>query len=405
MRLADEHSRHLTYCMNVHPGITLDEVEENLTTWLPPLKQRFAPDAPFGVGLRLAGEASREALEGDRLQRLKTLLDDLGLYVFTMNGFPYGPFHGEAVKGNVHAPDWRDDERVEYTLRLIEILAVLLPDDVEDGGISTSPFTYKPWVDVDDPAMWELFVTNTVRVAERLARVHQETGKLIHLDIEPEPDGLLGDGAELIRFFDEWLLPQGVPLLAERLGLDQDATRTVMLNHIQVCFDTCHVGVAYERPRELLAQYAERGIKVGKIQVSSALRIDLPIDVSARDEIGFGLAAFDEPVYLHQVIQRNTDGSFTRYADLPDALPNVADPEAEEWRVHFHVPIFVEHYGTFGSTQETITETFEVLAEQGFTNHLEIETYTWDVLPDDMKQDHVDSISRELEWVINHVAI
>jgi hypothetical protein len=179
LRLADEHSRHLTYCMNVHPGLTLDEVEENLKTHLPPLKQRFAPEHPFGVGLRLAGEASREALEGDRLAHLRAWLDDNGLYVFTMNGFPYGPFHGETVKGNVHAPDWRDEERVAYTLRLIDILAALLPDDVADGSISTSPFTYKPWVDVDDPALWELFVTNTVRVAEHLVRVRQETGTFI----------------------------------------------------------------------------------------------------------------------------------------------------------------------------------------------------------------------------------
>ena len=401
MRLVDEHSRHLTYCMNVHPGLSLDDVEANLATYLPPLKQRFAGDRPFGVGLRLAGEASREALEGERAHRLRAWLEEQGLYVFTMNGFPYGPFHGEAVKGNVHAPDWRDEERVAYTMRLIDIMAILLPDDVADGSISTSPFTYKPWVNVDDPALWELFVTNTVRVAEHLARTRQETGKLIHVDLEPEPDGLLGDGEELIRFFEEWLLPVGTPQLAARLGTDDATARNLLLEHIRVCFDTCHVAVGYEDPRALLDRFDALGIRVGKIQVSSALKVALPPDAAKREAISRDLAAFDEPVYLHQVIQRNRDGLLTRYADLPDALPSIGDPEAQEWRIHFHVPVFLDQYESFSSTQGTITDTLALLADRGFTNHLEIETYTWDVLPADLKGELPAMISRELEWVLN----
>ncbi len=401
MRLVDEHSRHLTYCMNVHPGLTLDDVITNIKTWLPPLKERFSPDQPFGVGLRLAGEASREVIEEDRLRDLRTVLDEHGLYVFSMNGFPYGPFHGEAVKGNVHAPDWQDEERVAYTIRLIDILAALLPDGVVDGSISTSPLTYKPWIDPDFPALWAVFVTNIVRIADHLVRVHQETGKLIHVDLEPEPDGLLGDGAELIRFFEDWLLPNGAPLLAERIGTDHSTARDLLLQHVRVCFDTCHVGVSYEQPRELLDRFDEIGIKVGKVQISSALEVSLPEDAAARATIASELEAFDEPVYLHQVIQRNRDGSLTRYRDLPEALPHITDTEAVEWRIHFHVPIFLERYEAFGSTQETILETFALLKERSLTNHLEIETYTWDVLPADMKQDLGTMISRELAWVLD----
>lgn len=401
MRLADAHAQHLTYCMNVHPGLSLDDVEANLRTYLPPLRARFAPDRPFGVGLRLAGEASREALAGDRARRLRAWLDAQGLYVFTMNGFPYGPFHGEAVKGNVHAPDWRDEERVAYTLRLIDIMAILLPDDVADGSISTSPFTYKPWINVDDPALWERFVANTVRVAEHLVGVRQETGRLIHVDLEPEPDGLLGDGDELIRFFEGWLLPVGTPQLAARLGTDDATARDLLLEHIRVCFDTCHVAVGYEDPRALLDRFAALGIRVGKIQVSSALKVALPEDPAKRAEVARELAAFDEPVYLHQVIQRNRDGSLTRYADLPEALPSIGDPDAAEWRIHFHVPVFLGEYESFGSTQATITDTLALLRERGFTNHLEIETYTWDVLPADLKGELPAMISRELEWVLD----
>jgi hypothetical protein len=174
-----------------------------------------------------------------------------------------------------------------------------------------------------------------------------------------------------------------------------------LLDHIRVCFDTCHVAVGYEQPRDLLDRFAALGIQVGKIQISSALKVSLSDDISLRDVVAQELSAFDEPVYLHQVIQRNRDGSLTRYRDLPDALPHIGDPVAEEWRIHFHVPIFVEHYESFGSTQETIRESFALLGERGFTNHLEIETYTWDVLPADLKQDLGTSISRELEWVLH----
>ena len=403
MRVANDGQLHLTYCLNVHPGISWPDVQRNITEHVLPLKERLSPEAPFGVGLRLAGEASKEILAGTELVEFRSFLDEHGLYVYTMNGFPYGPFHGQAVKANVHAPDWRDQERVDYTLRLIDALAVLLPDGI-DGGISTNPFGYRPFIDVESDATWKLFTERMVDIAVRLHAVSQVTGKLIHLDLEPEPDGVLGDCADLIAFYETWLLPFGVPRLAERRNLEIDEARSLMLEYIRVCFDTCHVGVGYENPRSVLARFDALGIKVGKIQVSSALRLELDSNPEVRAAQAEALAPFDEPVYLHQVIQQNNDGSIVRYPDLQEALPNIADADAAEWRIHFHVPIFVEHYGAFGSTQETIRDTFEVLREDRFTNHLEIETYTWDVLPGDLKLDLDTSIAREYEWVIDVIS-
>lgn len=389
--------------MNVHPGITLDEVEENIRTYLPPLKECFSPDAPFGLGLRIAGEASKELLEGDRLDRFRELMDSLGLYAFTMNGFPYGSFHGEAVKGDVHAPDWQDEERLGYTFRLSTILARILPGDIDEGSISTSPLGYKPRVDLDMPANWMVYTLNVVRVVQHLVRLREETGKLIHLDIEPEPDGVLGNGEELIEYFEKWLLTQGVAMLADRAGNDPGLAREQILDHVRVCFDTCHVAVSYEDPRELLDRYDALGIKVGKVQISSALKVTLPEDEVGRKRVSNELGAFNEPVYLHQVIQRNRDGSFKNYRDLPDALSQINDRDAEEWRLHFHVPVFVEAYEAFDSTQDSIIRTFRLLQERSFANHLEIETYTWDVLPADLKGPLESMISRELQWVLDNV--
>src|SRR5438067_2302660 len=198
---------HLTYCTNIHPGNGWSEVYGNLQRYAPALKARLAPSDAFGIGLRLSGRESSELLQDDALQQFQAFLQAQGLYVFTLNGFPYGPFHQQPVKAQVHAPDWRDEERVRYTLRLIEILAFLLPDQV-DGSISTSPLSYKTWVDIQDPAAWRCLTYNIVRIAEALVRVKHEQGKLIHLAIEPEPDGLLENSEEVVRFYTDWLLEE-----------------------------------------------------------------------------------------------------------------------------------------------------------------------------------------------------
>ncbi len=403
MQVGSDSSLQLTYCTNIHPGNGWDEVYAELQRYAPELKARLSPDAPFGIGLRLSGAESRELLDGDRLRSFKDWLDEQGLYVFTLNGFPHGPFHGQPVKEQVHAPDWRDDERVAYTLRLIEILAFLLPEGM-DGGISTSPLSYKRWVNIGDAATWELLTRNVTRVAETLVRVRQEQGKLLHMDIEPEPDGLLENSAELVRFFEDCLLTSGACGLARSLGVTVEQARAHLLEHIRVCFDTCHVAVAYEDPVEVLDRFARVGIKVGKVQVSSALKVILPQFGTKRMALERALRPFAESTYLHQVVQRNYNGTFDRFPDLLEALREIYAPPAVEWRVHFHVPIFIERFADFGSTQDTILHTFELLCERRFTRHLEIETYTWGVLPPDLKLELGESIGREYEWVLDVLA-
>jgi sugar phosphate isomerase/epimerase len=338
---------HLTYCTNIHPAVGWDAVLESLRAHAPALKARLSPDEPFGIGLRLSGAESSELLQGSRLADFKAWLDGAGLYVFTINGFPHGTFHGQPVKADVHAPDWRSEERVAYTLRLVEILDELLPDDV-DGTISTNPLSYRPWLDEDG---WALATRNIVRVGDALR------GTRIALAIEPEADGALATVHELIEWWPDEL----------------NAT---------VCFDACHSAVAYEEPDAALDALDEAGIRVGKAQLSAALTVP----GGAHEE----LQAFADPIYLHQVTER---GSLRTWPDLPEAL---SANGSEEWRVHFHVPIFVERYGALESTQEHLRRCIERVD----TAHLEIETYTWDVLPADLKVSSVDSIAREYEWVL-----
>ncbi len=403
MRSGVDEFFHLTYCTNVHPGNGWSEVLYNLQRYALALKGRYAPTREFGIGLRLSGKESQELLQGDALPQFRAFLQEQGLYVFTLNGFPYGPFHDQPVKAQVHAPDWLQEERVEYTLRLIEILAYVLPEGLE-GSISTSPLTYKAWIDQEDAATWGYLTRNVVRIVEALVRLKNQQGKLIHLDLEPEPDGLLENSQEVVTFFQRWLLDGGAHMLAESLHISQAEAREHLLEHIRVCFDTCHVALAYEEPAEVLARFAAEGIKVGKVQISSALKVLFPQSEGSPQAVAQALEPFAESTYLHQVIQQNRDGSYLHYPDLTEALPAIEDPRIAQWRIHFHVPIFIDHYGTFLSTQDTIVRTLELLQEQRFCDHLEIETYTWGVLPPALKKELTDSIALEYAWVLEHLS-
>jgi hypothetical protein len=231
-----------------------------------------------------------------------------------------------------------------------------------------------------------------------MAQVAENQGKLVHLDLEPEPDGLLERSDELVRFFAEWLLPVGGQLVAQQLGVSADAAREVLRRHVGVCFDTCHVAVAREDPAEVLDRFDANAIRVGKLQISAGLAIRLPADRSALEQ-------FADPVYLHQVSQHNSDGSLQQYPDLPEALAALDNARAGDWRIHFHTPLFVESYGRFGSTRDTIVTTLDTLRRRRACRVLEIETYTWDVLPPELKLELTDSIAREYEWVLSTLGL
>ena len=401
MRLSTSSPLHLTYCTNIHPGESWEATYTNLQTYLPVLKQRLSPDAPFGVGLRLADAATHDLLTGNHLSQLQRWLQRQGLYVFTINGFPFGGFHHQIVKDQVYAPDWSKPERLDYTQRLIQILAVLLPEGM-DGGISTLPLSYKPWWEGDANAQQKVFHQSSVHLTQAvatMAHVYRETGKLLHLDLEPEPDGLIENSQETIAFFQNWLLPVGIPVLTQQFGVNDQTAEAWLRQHIRLCYDTCHFAVEYEEPAIALSALQAAGIEIGKFQLSAALKVTLA-DFSQRQAQMQALAPFAESTYLHQVIARYSDGRLGHYRDLTDAMPLLATDLATEWRTHFHVPIFLDHYDAFASTQDHIYHILQNLSLAPNCTHLEIETYTWDVLPPAMKLDILDSIQREYQWVL-----
>lgn len=388
---------HLTYCSNIHSGESWEDHFAKLQAHVPAVKKQIAPDQSLGLGLRLADAASKKLQHPEALQAFKQWLQQENIYVFTMNGFPYGNFHHTHVKDQVHAPDWLHENRVDYTVRLAEILSQLLPDNME-GSISTSPLTYRYWHHPQDwPAVTEKATENLLTVVDALMQIRENTGRLIHIDIEPEPDGMLDNATEFVAWYQQYLLPMGINRLAHTRNTPAAQAEEIIKAHIQLCYDVCHFAVSYEDHAAMVKQLNELGIKTGKIQISAALKGRL--NGSNQNQVVEAFKKFDEPVYLHQVVALQEDGKLVRYRDLSPAFAD-SHLQTKEWRAHFHVPIFIDRYEILQSTQEDIVTVLELQKNNRFTSYLEVETYTWEVLPDAIRLPMDQSISRELSWVL-----
>ena len=394
MKLRGEPPIHLTYCLNVHPGETWDENVHAIRAKACAVKKRVAPAEPFGLGLRLSHEAARQLLGGDAIERLREFLDTEGLYTFTINGFPYGRFHGTAVKENVYAPDWRTQERLDYTADLAEILAALLPAGVT-GSISTVPCSYKSWIRTEDDV--DRMAENLAKCVHRFDRIRERTGREIHLGLEPEPDCYLETTGETLSFITEKVLQVGRDALCKEAGCTRAVAEEKLRRHVGVCFDACHLALQYEDLAESRKRYVAASVRISKVHLSAALRSRVT------DEARRALADFCDPVYLHQVKVKSETGAISAFNDLPAFLER--DGEAGgECRVHFHVPLYFAEYGSLTSTATLLDEAFFTGLFEGEDLHLEIETYTFAVLPAELRALEItESIAREYEWVLARV--
>lgn len=395
---------HLTYCTNIHAGESWGEHFAQLQQFIPAVKAQVSPGKPFGIGLRLSNLASLELSKEGPLNEFREWLQKNDCYVFTMNGFPYGGFHRERVKDEVHTPDWAMAERVAYTIRLFRILAALLPEGME-GGVSTSPLSYRIWhrCGEEHKSIMESATLNMLLVVEQLIRIHRGGGPLLHLDVEPEPDGMLENSKEYIDWYFQHLLPAGVIMFTDKFGMTEEEATLAIKNHVQLCYDVCHFAVSYEDPKVVLERMYFFGLKIGKIQISAALKGIFPKE--GRETVTNAFAAFNEEIYLHQVIARMSNDQKVHYPDLPQALADAERPDLEEWRAHFHVPVFIQDFGVLTSTRDDISRVLALQAAKPFTQHLEVETYTWEVLPPALKQEIGSSIAREMKWVLQQLEL
>jgi sugar phosphate isomerase/epimerase len=395
MLLRNLNDAQLTYCTNVHPGETLLAVRTLLKRHVASVKRLVAPTERFGVGLRLAAAAADALDHPEELARFREELDAEGLYCFTINGFPYGAFHQARVKEQVYQPDWLNPERARYTQVLARVLAELLPLGVS-GSISTVPGCFKPNATPDAEARMAAAMVDVVAMLIDLAR---SKGRHIALALEPEPHCFLETTAEAVSFFERRLLGRdALERLVRVADIEPPEAERALRRHLGVCLDTCHASVEYESPLDALRTLQAAGIAVPKVQLSAGLRLP-----EATPERIAALKAFENEVYLHQTVVRQGQ-RLLHFLDLPDALGS-RQPEDSEWRVHFHVPIFMRELGVFESTQADLLPLLHELARSSDCPHLEVETYTWDVLPAEYRDVPIEqAIARELNFVLEALA-
>lgn len=388
---------HLTYCSNIHPGETWTETRAAVLRHVPEVRDRVAPGQRFGVGLRLSNNAVTELVQGDAVGRFRDELAALDLYVFTLNGFPYGRFHGTTVKAEVYRPDWREPERERYTHRLADALEGLLPEGT-DGSISTVPGCFSQRVVAGSAAA---IAEALRRQAADLSLRQRERGVSIALALEPEPCCALETIDDTISFFNEHMFSRdSVRQFATLTGLGAGEAEIALRRHIGVCLDTCHAAVEFEDPRAAVTKLRAAGIGIPKVQLTTGIRVT-NITSTAIDS----LRRFADDVYLHQVVARGPNG-LSRHLDLPAAFEAFERKQipTEEWRVHFHVPVFMQTLGAFENTQPFLIQCLDEVMRTHATRHLELETYTWDVLPPEHRSDSVvEAIARELQWVLSAV--
>ena len=385
---------HLTYCTNIHRGETWADTRAALEKYLPEVKQKVSPAATMGVGLRLSNLASETLAEqAGELVKFKAFLVERGLYVFTINGFPYGPFHGTRVKEEVYQPDWRFTERLTYSNRLADLLLELLPAEI-DGSISTVPATFRP-IGATAGALAQI-QDNLLRHAAHLARARERSGRTITLALEPEPMCYLETSDELVSFLEQQIFAgDAVARFCGLTGYATAAAEAALRRHVGICYDVCHAAVEFEDPAGSIARLKSAGIGIFKLQLSAALRVPR-VDPETLAQ----LKRFDEGVYLHQVVERRADGELLRYLDLAPAFADIERAYGSEWRVHCHVPIFMDTLPHLDTTQGFLRSILELHKRSAISPHLEVETYTFDVLPEELRRvDVASAVARELEWV------
>ena len=384
----------LTYCLNIHPTQSWAEARAALTGPVAKVKAALAPDQPFAVGLRFSNETVEELGDPAKRAELKAIIADNGYVPLTMNGFPYGPFRGARVKEDVYLPDWRSEERLAYTVALADLMA-----EINEPGafisLSTVPGAFRPLGKGAEAEMAETYL----RAVAHLVRLEAETGRQVALAIEPEPFCFLETIEETVAYFRDHLFSDAAAArLAALTGLSKADAASALPRHIGLCYDVCHAAVEFENPAESLAMLRAGGVPIHKLQLSSALRIASG-DAAARA----ALSAFNENTYLHQLIAKGPDG-LTRFSDLPEALGPGGAKDGEEWRVHFHVPVFLETLPAFDTTQAFLAEILALHRADPVSPHLEVETYTWDVLPKGLAAGSVDgAVTRELGWVLERL--
>jgi len=386
---------HLTYSTLVHPADNWEQLYNSLVTYLPKVKARIAGNKSFGVCIRLSANSAKTlAASAAERAKLKKFLDDNDMYIYTANAFVYGHFKGAAVKEQVYEPDWRSEERTQYTINVADILADVCPRGIAPS-IQTAPLGFKPRVTGSDVVA--SYTDHVLRVVAHLIALEDKTGCAVQLALEPEPWCFLETTDETIAYFRDHLYSgAAVEKLAKLAHVPIADANAALRRHLGIVYDICHQAVEYENIAESLQKLVDAGVPVFKLQEAAALYVP-QVTQAAVDT----LKKYAKTIYLTQTMEKR-NGKINRFLNVDDAIAAFEkDPSgAREWRTHIHVPVFLDDLGQFRTTRFAIEDALKFHKQKPLSRHLEVETYTWDMLPDSLKTgDIVEYVCREIDWV------
>lgn len=378
----------------IRPVLSFADVQAAVRESLAPITLAIGNEAPVGVSVRLSQAALADPLL--TAVNLKSLLGEYGLYLAGISGVGISG----GAKDQVHHPDWRTEDRLSYMFAASNLLAEVADPNGPELGITTNAFSHRSWLDVDFPGNWAALTLNLVRVVQHLATIRERSGITMHIDLEAEPGSVLRDTDDIVRFWNTWLLGRGAAMLSDRMQVTDGTAADAMNRHVRLALDTAHAAVVRDDAASSLDRFAETGVGIGRLQVSSALEIAIPADEAARAEARAHLVQIQSDRLLQQVVASRDGAIVARYEDLPDAIAAVDGAAGETWRIHTHAPVLSDRYGIWRSTRDDAAAWLRETAARGMNvGMIELRSANWDVVPADDRGPVEQMVAREAEWV------
>lgn len=388
---------HISHAGVIKPVTSFADVQSNVAGSLAPINKAISDDSPTGVSVRLSQAAlADESLTAENLREL------LNEHQLSLHGISAVSIGG-GTKEHVHEPDWRTEERLSFMFPATN-LALEFATPEQEIGVTTNALSYRHWLDTTMPGNWAALTLNVVRVVQHLVGIYDRTGITLHFDLEPEPGSVLRDTDDIVTFYTKWLLPRGGAMLSDRMQLTDGSAADAILRHVRIALDTAHAAVVWDDAAASLDAMGEHGIRIGRLQASSALEVDVPTNTDQQKTFTEHLTAFTSPTLLQQVVARQDGEIVQRFDDLPDAIAAIGESGGQTWRIHTHAPLLADRYGIFASTREdTATWLREIASRNIDVGMIELRSANWDVVPHDDRGPLERMITQEAEWVREQV--
>lgn len=383
-----KHKYIITYCSNIFKNNNGTQLLNSLNKY----KKEFK--SYKDISICVSNNIINELNEKKNLNKILTWKKINKKNIPLINGFVYKNFHQNLIKENIYYPDWTKKERFNFTKNTI-FFAQKINKRSKICGISTLPITYKLWIKNNTKYNIKKAINFFFEILKILIKIKKYKNILIHIDIEPEPFCLLEDCKDFIYFFKSWILPELEEKIKIYLNVKKNKAKNVITKHLNLCFDICHSAVMFENQKLSLDLIKKFKIKIGRVQISSAIKIK-KINKHNFNHLNF----LNKSPFLHQSLMKLNNLKYIKNNDFKN-IKIINNEIIKEIRIHCHVPIYKKKItNNIYTTQKELKNSLMNILKYDFTRNLEIETYTYNMLYK-KKSNKIKSMIKEYNWLIN----